>query len=190
MTIRLLNSRTWVALAVVVSLALSSSIVTAAAPSRSAKLSMHDLQLLANARAENKSVITLLIAAKPGANNTVAAGVQSLGGTIRYREDSVDYLRVIVPVNKVEAVAQLPGVQSVSLDEIIPLTDPVPAPAANPVNPVSAIGASTTRSGPNFSRKPFVTLNAPPNWPTSSPIRKTLGSASISAIIAWPMASR
>jgi|KBSSwiStaDraftv2_1062776.scaffolds.fasta_scaffold00419_31 hypothetical protein len=133
MTIRLSNSRIWVALAIVVSLALSSSNVTAAAPSRPAKLSMHDLQLLANARAENKSVVTLLIAAKPGANSTVATGVQSLGGTIRYREDTLDYLRVTVPVSKVEAVAQLPGVQSVSLDEIIPLTDPVPAPAANPV---------------------------------------------------------
>ena len=39
-----------------------------------------------------------------------------------------------------------------------------------------AIGVSTTRRGPNLSRKPFVTLNAPPNWPTSSPIRKTSGS--------------
>src|SRR6476661_5742176 len=64
------------------------------------------------------------------------------------------------------------------------------APAARPVNPVSAIGVSITRRGPNFSRKPFVTLKAPPNWPTSSPIRKTSGSASISDIIAAPIASR
>ena len=55
------------------------------------------------------------------------------------------------------------------------------APAARPVKPVSAIGVSTTRRGPNLSRKPFVTLNAPPNWPTSSPMRNTSGSRSISA---------
>ena len=64
------------------------------------------------------------------------------------------------------------------------------APAARPVNPVSAIGVSTTRRGPNLSRNPFVTLNAPPNWPTSSPMRKTSGSRSISASNANPTASR
>jgi hypothetical protein len=58
------------------------------------------------------------------------------------------------------------------------------------VKPDSAIGVSTTRRSPNFSRKPFVTLNAPPNWPTSSPIRNTDSSASISAISAWLTASR
>src|SRR4029450_2925581 len=64
------------------------------------------------------------------------------------------------------------------------------APAASPVNPVSAIGVSTTRRSPNFSRKPLVTLKAPPNWPTSSPMRNTDSSASISAISAWVAASR
>ena len=64
------------------------------------------------------------------------------------------------------------------------------APAARPVKPDSAIGVSTTRRSPNFSRKPLVTLKAPPNWPTSSPMRKTDSSASISAISAWPTASR
>jgi hypothetical protein len=64
------------------------------------------------------------------------------------------------------------------------------APAARPVNPDSAIGVSTTRRSPNFSRNPLVTLNAPPNWPTSSPMRNTDSSASISAISACPTASR
>ncbi len=64
------------------------------------------------------------------------------------------------------------------------------APAASPVNPVSAIGVSTTRRGPNLSRKPLVTLNAPPNCPTSSPMMKTSGSRSISESRASPTASR
>src|SRR6476660_2689424 len=64
------------------------------------------------------------------------------------------------------------------------------ARAARPVKPVSAIGVSTTRRGPNFSRKPFVTLKAPPNWPTSSPMMKTSGSRSISMSSARPTASR
>jgi hypothetical protein len=58
------------------------------------------------------------------------------------------------------------------------------------VNPVSAIGVSTTRRGPNFSRSPFVTLNAPPNWPTSSPMMNTFGSRSISLSSAALTASR
>src|SRR3984957_7842003 len=64
------------------------------------------------------------------------------------------------------------------------------APAARPVNPDSAIGGSTTRRGPNLSRKPLVTLKAPPNCPTSSPMMKTSGSASISLHKACEMASR
>src|SRR4051794_33833072 len=64
------------------------------------------------------------------------------------------------------------------------------APAARPVKPVSAIGVSTTRRGPNLSRKPLVTLKAPPNWPTSSPMMKTSGSRSISLFIASATASR
>ncbi len=36
------------------------------------------------------------------------------------------------------------------------------APIAAPMIPASAIGVSITRSGPNSSRRPAVTLNAPP----------------------------
>ena len=64
------------------------------------------------------------------------------------------------------------------------------APQASPVKPDSAIGLSMTRRGPNRSRKPLVTLNAPPNWPTSSPIRNTSGSASISLASPAAIASR
>ncbi len=44
------------------------------------------------------------------------------------------------------------------------------APIAEPMIPDSASGVSITRSGPNSSMKPSVTLNAPPNTPMSSPI--------------------
>ncbi len=63
------------------------------------------------------------------------------------------------------------------------------APKARPVKPASAIGVCTTRRGPYCSKKPFVTLNAPPNVPMSSPIRNTSGSASISRRNASEMAS-
>jgi hypothetical protein len=44
---------------------------------------------------------------------------------------------------------------------------------------------SITRSGPNSSMNPSVTLKAPPNTPMSSPITKTRSSARIS----WRMPS-
>src|SRR5436190_353340 len=63
------------------------------------------------------------------------------------------------------------------------------APIAAPTKPSSASGVSRTRSGPNFSRNPSVTRNAPPYLPMSSPMRKTDLSASISSQrpreIAW-----
>ena len=51
-------------------------------------------------------------------------------------------------------------------------------------------GESITLASPNFASRPSVTLNAPPNFPMSSPMQKTFGSRSISSNSAWRMASR
>src|SRR5579864_884687 len=58
------------------------------------------------------------------------------------------------------------------------------------MNPSSASGVSTTRSAPNLSRNPSVTLNAPPYLPISSPMRNTDWSASISSQIPREIACR
>src|SRR5919198_407034 len=50
------------------------------------------------------------------------------------------------------------------------------APSPIPVMPASEIGESSTRSGPNSSTSPEVTLNGVPASAMSSPIRKTVGS--------------
>ena len=55
-----------------------------------------------------------------------------------------------------------------------------PRPATAPTMACSEIGVSRTRSGPNRSSKPAVALNMPPAAATSSPIRNTDGSRSIS----------
>ena len=55
---------------------------------------------------------------------------------------------------------------------------------------VSAIGVSRTRSGPNSSSRPAVTLKTPPASATSSPKTTTEGSRFISSAIASLMASR
>ena len=54
-------------------------------------------------------------------------------------------------------------------------------PTAAPMIAFSASGVSQTRSAPNSSMKPSVTLNAPPNAPMSSPMQKTESSARISS---------
>src|SRR5215211_6968164 len=104
----------------------------AVAASGGSKLSKHDHELLAEAVAQGKSTVTVLIAAKPGANKTVASGIASLGGTVRYRADDVGYIRATVPTGKVEAAAGLSGVQALDLDEVIPLDDPRPDGVVNP----------------------------------------------------------
>ncbi len=63
-------------------------------------------------------------------------------------------------------------------------------PMAIPTMVSSAIGVSITRSGPNRSMNPSVTLNAPPYAPMSSPRRYTRSSRSISSHSASAMAMR
>jgi subtilisin family serine protease len=113
------------------------------------KLSKHDRALLANARAQGASTVTLMIAAQPGANKKVLSGIQSLGGTVNYREDSISYIRATVPTDKVEAVANLSGVFSLDLDEVIPIEDPRPDPEGTvPVIPQPPPGADTPNNNP------------------------------------------
>ncbi|MBA4181889.1 MAG: serine protease [Anaerolinea sp.] len=111
------------------------------------KLSKHDRELIAEARANGKDTITVLIAAQNGQNRIVASGIASLGGTVRFREDSISYIRAIVPIRQVDAAAKLAGVQALDVDEIIPLEDPRPE-GAQPVAPQPAPGAATPAVNP------------------------------------------
>lgn len=116
-------------------------------------LSKYDRALLAEAIANGQSTVTLLIASTQGSNSKVANGIQKLGGTVRYREDEINYISAVVPTNKVEAVATMSGVLSLDLDEIIPLEDPRPdtgegAEGALPVIPQPVPNAGTPRVNP------------------------------------------
>lgn len=57
---------------------------------------------VAAARARGDTTVTLVVASMPGQNARAAALVQQLGGTIGYRDDDVDYLRVRLPVDSVD----------------------------------------------------------------------------------------
>ena len=107
-------------------LALAAASQAAAQPGRSQRLSKHDRQLLAEARAKRSPTVTLLIAARSGAFNRVVSEIASLGGVVGYTDSGIGYVRATVPTGQVEAVAALPGVEAVDLNEIIPLEDPRP----------------------------------------------------------------
>jgi hypothetical protein len=104
-------------------------------------------QQLAKAAANGGQTVTVLIAAQTGANRTVATGIASLGGTVRYREDQIDYIRATIPASKVEAAATLRGVQALDVDAVIPLPDPRPDAQAAPT-PQPPPSASTPNNNP------------------------------------------
>ena len=119
----------------------------AAAGPTGGQLSKQDRTLIAEATANGKDTITVLIAAEPGANRTVASGLKGLGATIRYREDTLDYIRAVIAVDKVAAAAALRGVQALEVDSLIPLPDPRPGGFVNP-SPFPAPDATTPRTNP------------------------------------------
>ncbi len=96
------------------------------------RLSKHDHELLAAARVQDKSTVMLLVAASPRYALSVARGIESLGGTVRMRDDDLDYVRAIVPISQVERVAGLNGIEAVNLDELVQLDDPSPMPSDDP----------------------------------------------------------
>lgn len=121
-----------------------------------AGLGKRDRELVAEARVKGERTVTLILSTAARASSTVQSQVQALGGTVGYREDSIGYLRVTVPVDAVDAVAALKGVEALDVDEVIPLDDPRPdaalgilpqdpptadTPKNNPYMPIQDIGA-------------------------------------------------
>jgi hypothetical protein len=118
-----------------------------AAQRGNSKLGQRDEQLVLEAEQAGKSRLVLLIAATKGAINQAAADISSLGGQIQFRDDTLGYLRVSVPIGQVKAVAALASVQSVDVDELVPLPDPRPEPEGiAPLVPQVPPSAATPRN--------------------------------------------
>ena len=118
-----------------------------AAKPDASRLSLRAEAQLEKAKSEGKATVTVMIASQPGANAQVASGLAGLGAVVRYREESMSYIRARVPVDKVEAAAALPGVKYLDVDEVIPLPDPRPEGIA-PLVPQPAPGAATPNNNP------------------------------------------
>jgi Subtilase family len=107
----------------------------AAGPQTTPTLSKEDRAIVVQARQNNVPDVNLLIAARAGASQQVADAVTALGGNVRVREASIDYVRALVPTSQVDAVAGLSGVQAVSPDVLVPMEDPRPEAGAAEATP-------------------------------------------------------
>src|SRR5918994_814209 len=126
---------------------MTSNAAFAAKENASGKLGQHGEQLLLQAQQAGKSRVILLIAVKNGASNQAVSDISRLGGQIQFRDDALGYLRASVPVSQVTAVAALSSIQSVDVDELVPLPDPRPEGAAAIV-PQPPPTAATPRINP------------------------------------------
>jgi hypothetical protein len=86
------------------------------APARRPFLFKDDRGDLAAAHARGEPEVTVLIAAMPGANPQLADLIGRMGGTIRFRDDTVDYLRARVPTDSVDRLSHDPLVHSLDLN--------------------------------------------------------------------------
>lgn len=135
-------------------------------PGRS-KLLKHDRLRLIEALAQNKSQVTVLLAARPRMNAAVVAQVLKLNGTVQWRDDDADYLRVAIEPQRVPELSNSSAIESLNLpgnvdylslsndeaqamkQEATPQTGAVTpvappdrnTPPINPYLPASAIGA-------------------------------------------------
>jgi hypothetical protein len=122
--------------------------VSAAKP-EGLRLSKPERQQVMDARAKGQATIRVLVATEIGATGKVASELKRLGGRIEYRHDKVGYIRVAMPLSRVEATGKIDGVRAYELEQMIPLVDPRPGPAgAGFVNPQTPPSATTPQINP------------------------------------------
>ncbi len=112
------------------------------------KLGKSDKEELAKAELAGKSTVKVLVASKRGANNAVVSQLQSLGGKVQYQENSIDYLRVELPINKVKAASNLSDVEGLEVAKLIPLEDPTEPQGAGFTNPQTPPSSTTPLINP------------------------------------------
>jgi hypothetical protein len=81
------------------------------------KLRKQERERLARAQAQGEMEVVALIAAVPGENEAATREIARLGGTVRYREDAIDYIRAKAPTAQVETVASLRAVQTIFIED-------------------------------------------------------------------------
>ena len=106
-----------------------------------------DRSRIAEALAAGAKTVTLLIAAEDGQLQHAAAGLRALGGVVEAQDSSVGYLKVDVPIGRADEAALVDGIAAVDVDGLIPIDDPEPNGAQNPL-PQTPPSASTPKVNP------------------------------------------
>jgi Subtilase family len=139
----------------------------ASSPHRAkSKFTKQDRAALARQAARGVQVTSLLIATPREGTKNVAKSVRALGGKVAYRNDKLGYMRVRVPLRKADATSRLSGIQTINVDTIVPLPDPVPD-GTQPPSPQPPPGADTPRVNPYMPTRDTGAaqfVNAHPTW--------------------------
>lgn len=118
------------------------------APS-SDKLGQADRELLADARSEGTKRVTVMLATDRKATKGVVSRLKAEGAWVGRVDDKLGYVRASVPTSRVEKVAAISTVDSVDLDETIPIDDPQPGKASTAgASPAAAPGKDTPNANP------------------------------------------
>ncbi len=112
---------------------------------------------LALARVRGDSTVSIVIAARPRGASTVARAITRLGGSIRYRADDVDYLRVRLPTDSAERVFDIAEVQTADIDVAGAWSRPF-LQSADPDETDFAAVRSTTATGDDPISRPYSPL--------------------------------
>jgi hypothetical protein len=145
------------------------------------KLRKIDRERAIAAKLRNKKEVMLVVAAKPGMNAAVVRESTNFGAVVRFREDSVDYLRLKVPVDRIYEIAGLSTVEVVAVNGVqlyktsqdIPVgrSKATPPPdkntaTENPFLPTADIGAPQfIRDHPTFDGRGVTIANVDGNSP-------------------------
>lgn len=146
-----------------------------------AKLRKVDRERLIAAKLQRKSEIMLVLAAKSGTNSSLVREITNLGAVVRFREDTVDYLRVRMPIERVDEAARLNNIQVMAVDGVqmydtsyempvgqLQKTSPpdTNTPAENPFLPTADIGAPQfIRDHPTFDGRGVTIASVDGNSP-------------------------
>ena len=99
----------------------------ASTPKRAkSKFTKHDRTLLAKKARQGATSVSLLIATPRHRTKSVANSIRKLGGKVAYRNNKLGYVRVRVPLRKADLASRLKGIQTINVDEVLPLPDPRP----------------------------------------------------------------
>lgn len=114
-------------------------VLAAPAPvDRPTRLSARALELLDQAIADGKPIVTIIVATKTSRGDSVAKDLEALGGTIVSKDNALGYVSALMPTDQVKTASAGADIDIVDLDELIQIDPPQVAPdgvAADALDP-------------------------------------------------------